>query len=81
MKSQEESVSVQGKSSNSYSYIDIIALKHIVFAYSFIKKIKQNELKKCKIKNNLETMIDIEDRQMRSNMPIIGDPEEKEGAV
>ena len=30
------------------------------------------------IKNNLDKIIDVEDRHMRPNMPIIGVPEEKE---
>lgn len=31
-----------------------------------------------KIKNNLDKIIDVEDRHMRPNMPITGVPEEKE---
>lgn len=34
-----------------------------------------------KIKNNLDNIIDVEDRHMRPNMPIIGVPEEKKEVI
>lgn len=34
-----------------------------------------------KIKNNLDNIIDVEDRHMRSNMPITGVPEEEKREV
>lgn len=37
--------------------------------------------KSIKLKINLDKMIDVEDRQMRSNMLISGDTEEKEKVI
>lgn len=42
-----------------------------------LQEIKQNELKSTKLKINLDNVKDMGDRQMRSNMAIIGDPERK----
>lgn len=70
--SQEEAAPVWRKCLDSYSYIELVSS-----AYIFKKKIKQSELKMYKIKNNLDNIIDVEDRHMRPNMPIIGVPKEK----